>query len=155
MAQTLNTPRPDSPTSQRENDPFQGLVLLKSELTMTGSVAIHIQPDSKALSWCIQPEGGSLIETLQTIRDQDHIMITTPSGETIFEGVLKPRFHILDPIKVYQDVNGERSPPAGFLIYWTPEGIDPYTWLSWFSGGNKVIARRQLRALVPRASDTD
>ena len=145
----LGSPIQETSCSHGQDDTFRGLVSVETKITITGTATTHIQPQSHALTWCVQPDGASPPETVQIVRPQDHITITSPTGQTLFEGRISARFHLLDAIPVYREINGERTPPGGFLIYWTPEGVEPHTWLSWFTEKNRIALRRHSKALVP------
>ena len=143
-------PSHQSPASDGPHDPFRDLVAVETDVSIEGTVAIHVQPQSKALTWCVRPDGSAPTEQLRSLRPRDRLTISSPSGETIFEGVIQARFHTPDPIPFYGVIKGEPPPPRGFMIYWTPEGIDPFTWTSWFEEGNRVVVHRHVVGLVPR-----
>lgn len=131
-----------------EGDTFQELARVEVDVTIEGTAAIHIEPNSHSVSWCVQPSGNPESSSLRVLRPEDEVTITSAEGAVLFDGSLAGVFHFLEPIHIYRDINGHKSPPAGFAIYWSPQGVDPFTWLSFFEGRNNVTIHRHSTALV-------
>ena len=141
---------PEATRSEHNNDPFQGLIRVETDITIQGTTSIHVEHHSHALSWCVQPFGTSSREALRVLRPEDRVTISSSEGRVLFDGELHGVFYLLNPIHVYHDIRGQKAPQTGFVIYWAPKNIDPHTWLSFFESGNTVAVHRHVTALLPQ-----
>lgn len=130
-------------------DPFEGLTRIEVDVTIEGTTILHLEPISHSISWCIQPHGTSDLASTRVLRPEDRVTITSPDGRALFDGPLTGTFHLLDPVRVYRTINEREPPPAGFVIYWSPQAVDPHTWLSFFEGRNNIQVHRHSTALIP------
>lgn len=149
MAQSLEPNAHETTLPSVERDPFQGLVRVEADVTIEGTATLHIDPHNHAISWCVQPKGSVHPSSLRVLRPEDRVTVTSAEGGVLFDGPLTGTFHLIDPVSIYRSINGLNPPPAGFPIYWSPKGIDPHTWLSFFEGANTVTVHRHSTALVP------
>jgi hypothetical protein len=118
-------------------------------VTIEGTATLHVEPSSHSISWCVQPIGKPDLASLRILRAEDRVTITSPEGAVLFDGPLTGVFHFLDPVRIYRAIAEQDPPPGGFAIYWSPKGINPHTWLSFFEGHNNVTVHRHSTALVP------
>lgn len=149
MDQSRVSQSPEINVSASAEDPFQGLTRIEVDVTIEGSTTLHVDPSSHSISWCVQPHGKPGLASLRILRPGDRVTITSPDGGALFDGQLTGVFHVLDPVHIYRAINDHKPPPTGFVIYWSPQGIDPHTWLSFFEGRNNIHVHRHSTALIP------
>lgn len=144
-ASTSPLPTHSAPTST--GDKLRNLVHVRSDLTIHGSTFLHIDPETHALTWCVHASNSNQRDTL--VRPNDFVTITSANGQELFKGDITPVFFVSDPLQVYHDVADRKAPPTGFKIYWAPQGVDPYRWLSFFEGAHTIQLHRHTTALTP------
>jgi hypothetical protein len=149
-ATPASTPTPHAqPAATTRASDLNALVPIHSDLIIQGKTSIHIDPHCSSLTWCVLPSDSHTSDTV--VRPNDFVIITSPTGEELFKGDIHPTFFVSDPLQVYHDVGGRKPPPSGFKIYWAPQGIDPYRWISLFDGHNIIHLHRHTTALLPAA----
>ena len=131
-------------------DPFKGLTRVETDITIQGTTSLHVEPHCCSLSWCVQPARTHSLDALRVLRPEDRVTISSPEGRVLFDGALTGVFYLHNPVHIYREIRGHRPPPTGFVIYWAPKEVDPYTWLSFFESDNCVTVHRHTTALIPR-----
>lgn len=94
--------------------------------------------------WVIQKNGEPGFNGLQIIEGGDHLKITSPNGDIVFDGVIEPDTTVGDDGK---RIGRNQPTSCGRWIHWYQRGFDPDTWGNFFFSGDHCATLTRQDAL--------
>lgn len=112
--------------------------------TITGKTNFYFETGFEGIVWIVEPAIVNSPEDLGWVAAGDHLTITSPEGEVLFEGIIEPDREVG---KAISDLNPNRIQPCalGYWIHWTQTGFEPDEWAALFveSKNTAVLVKNQ------------